>query len=77
MHEISLTWKGTNIFNSANLCTLKKVTKINDRAAGVVALVHAHAHPGRSCDSFNQLAKKFVTCLVASLTRARKRRHLG
>ena len=42
--------------------TPKKVAKINDRTASAVALVHARAraYPGRSCDSFNQLAKKLV-----------------
>ena len=29
----------------------------------------ARAHPGRPCDSFNQLAKKLVTRLAASLAR--------
>ena len=75
MHETSLIWKDTNIFNNANLCTLKKVAKNNDHAPHSGSRVHAH--PGRSCDSFNQLSKKLITCLVASLARARKRRHLG
>ena len=43
-HETSQTWKDMNIFNNANLCTLKKVAKNNDHAASVVALVHTHAH---------------------------------
>ena len=45
----------------------------------VVALVHAHAHilADHVTDSFNQLAKKLVTCLVASLARTRKRMHVG
>ena len=34
-------------------------------ATFIMALVHARAH-GRSCDSFNQLTKKLVTCLVAA-----------
>ena len=34
------------------------------------------SNPGGSCDSFNQLGKKFVTCLVASFARAHKRSHL-
>ena len=37
----------------------------------VVSLIRspnrARAHPGRACDSFNQLAKKLVTRLVAAL----------
>ena len=63
MHETSLTWKDTNIFNNANLCTPKKVAKNNDHAASVVALVHVH------------ILADHVTCsisLVASLERARK-----
>ena len=39
VHETSLIWKDTNIFNNANLCT-----KNNDHAASVVVLVHSHAH---------------------------------
>ena len=66
-------------FNNANLCTPKKLAKNNDHTASVVAhgsRARAHAHPGRSCDSFNQLAKKLVTCLAASLAKAPKRRRL-
>ena len=37
---------------------------------------HARAHPVYSCDFINQLADRFVTCLVASLARGPKRRHL-
>ena len=44
VHETSLTWKDTNIFNNVNLCTPKKVAKNNECAASVVALVHTHAH---------------------------------
>ena len=43
-HETSLTWKDTNIFNNANLCTPKNVAKNNDHAASVVALVHTHTN---------------------------------
>ena len=32
----------------------------------------AHAHPGRSCDSFNQLAKKLVSRLAASFAKPLK-----
>ena len=48
--------------------TPKKVAKNNDRAASAVALAHAHAHivADHVIDSFNQLAKKLVTCLVYS-----------
>ena len=44
VHETSLTWKDTNIFNNANLCTPKYVAKNNDRAASVVALMHVHTN---------------------------------
>ena len=77
LHETPLTWKDTNI-NNANVFSPKKEAKNNDCAASVVALVHAHTPlHHRSCDSFNQLAKKLVTCLVPSLARACKRRQLG
>ena len=36
----------------------------------------ACAHPDRSCDSLNQLPKKHVTCVAASLARAPKGRRL-
>ena len=43
------------------------------RACAVfVVCAHAHAHPGRSCDSFNQLAKKLVSRLAASLAKPLK-----
>ena len=39
---------------------------------------HARAHTScRPCDSFNQLAKKLVTCLVASLERTPGKRRLA
>ena len=60
-----MTWKDTNIFNNANLCTPKKVAKNNDCVASVYK-------GSRARDSFNQLAKKLITCLVALLTRGRK-----
>ena len=78
-HETSLTWKGTNIFNNANLCTPKNVAKNNDHAASVVALVHAHTNilADHVTRSISLASKKLVTCLVASLASARKRMHLG
>ena len=41
-HSYYVCMKDTNIYNNPNLCTPKKVAKINDHAASVVALVHAH-----------------------------------
>ena len=58
-----------HLTSNANLCTLKKVAKNNDRAAvaaNVVALgsrARARAHTNRSCDSFNQLAKNSLLVL--------------
>ena len=41
-------------------------------------VVTAHAHiPYKPCDSFNQLAKKLITCLVASLERTPGKRPLA
>ena len=41
--------------------TRGELAKNNDRSASAVALVHAHAHnTGRSCDSFNRLAKEGI-----------------
>ena len=60
---------------NADLCTPIKGAKNNDRTASVVARACARAdHVTRS---ISYIAKKLVTCLVASLARARKRRHLG
>ena len=65
VHETSLTWKDTNILNNANLFTPKNVAKNNDRAASVYSgsRACAHEYPGRSCDSFNQLAKNSLLVL--------------
>ena len=35
----------------------------------IPSAIHARAHPGRPCDSFDQLAKKLVTRLAAPLER--------
>ena len=71
MHETTLTWKDTNILIT-RICVLrKKWRKI--MIARLLSTSRACAHPGRSCDLYNQLGKKLVTCLVPSLVRARNK----
>ena len=48
--------------------------------AAIAPCIHVHggsrAHPNTPCNLLNQLPKKLVTCVAASLTIAPKRRHL-
>ena len=78
VHETSLTWKDTNIFNND---TPNKVAKNNDRAASIGALVHAHAHilADHVTRSIGYIASQKTCYLSCSFARyrVRKRRHLG
>ena len=71
--------KGVALAHSKYLCIslgfiakIRKLRRHNDSAHDF----QSRAHPDKSCELFNQLAKKLVARLIALLAKARKRRCL-